>query len=46
MRENLDTWSMNVSLKIAKPQDISKARLMLTATGLEKALEVAITERK
>ena len=46
MRENLATWSMNVSLKIAKPQDISKARLMLTATGLEKALEVAITERK
>ncbi len=46
MREALATWSMNVALKIEKPQDISKAKLMLTATGMEKALEVAITERK
>jgi hypothetical protein len=46
MREALATWSMNVALKINKPEDIAKAKLTLTATGMEKALEVAITERK
>ncbi len=39
-REPLATWNMNVGLDIAKEADIAGAKLMLTATGLEKALEV------
>jgi hypothetical protein len=45
MREALATWTMNVALQIARPEDINKAKLILTATGMEKALEVALTQK-
>lgn len=45
-REAIATWTMSVGLKINKPEDIARAKLTLTATGLEKALEVALTEKK
>lgn len=46
MREALATWKMSVGLKIGKAADLATAKLMVTATGLEKPLEVALTERK
>jgi len=45
-REAIATWNMSVGLKINKPEEIARTKLTLTATGLEKALEVALTEKK
>lgn len=46
VREAIATWTMSVGMKINKAEDIAKSKLTLTATGLEKALEVGLTERK
>lgn len=41
----LATWSVNVDLSIARPQDIANARLKVRATGLEKPLEVPFVKK-
>jgi hypothetical protein len=45
-RDALAAWKMNIGLKIERAEDIARARVIITATGLEKALEVPLVEKK
>jgi hypothetical protein len=41
----LADWSVSVDLSIARPEDITKAKLKVRATGIEKPLEVAFSKQ-
>ena len=41
----LATWSVNVDLSIAKTSDIANAKIKVSATGLEKPLEVGFAKK-